>query len=195
MGISCELLVIMKHLPTKSSLLAFDFILEQAEIKAGNTAADFGCGNSLFFIYALLTLVGEKGVVYAIDVLPEIIDTVKREIRHHNLNGIIPLQANLDVAKQLKLDSDLLDQVFIISTLHQSTNSLAMLSEAQRLLKNTGHLVIVDWHTDSIHPLGPHHSRRLSEQSVIEIAEASGLSLYKQFKAGPYHYGLIFKKN
>jgi ubiquinone/menaquinone biosynthesis C-methylase UbiE len=185
----------MKHLPTKSSLLAFDLILEQAEIKAGNIAADFGCGNSLFFLYALLTLVGEKGTVYAIDVLPQIIDTIKREIRHHNLNGIIPLQANLDQAKGLELSAKLLDKIFIISTLHQSSNSLGMISEAARVLKDDGAIVIVDWHTDSVHPLGPHHSRRLSEQAVIEAAETLGLSLYKQFKAGPYHYGLIFKKN
>ena len=194
MGISCGLLS-MKQLPTKSSLLAFDLILEQAEIKAGNIAADFGCGNSLFFLYALLTLVGEKGSVYAIDVLPQIIDTVKREIRHHNLSGIIPLQANLDLPKNLGLDKKLFDQIFIISTLHQSANSLAMISEASRVLKDTGSLIIVDWHTDSVHPLGPHHSRRLGEQTVIETAETLGLSLYKQFKAGPYHYGLIFKNN
>jgi len=50
---------------------------------------------------------------------------------------------------------------------------------------------VVDWKPDS--PQGPEEGR-VSEKEVENLAEESGLKLEKEFEAGIYHYGLVFKK-
>lgn len=185
----------MKHIPTKSSLLAFDHIFEKANIQPGHIAADLGCGNSLFFLYGLSNLVGDKGRVFAVDLIPSIIDQLQREIKHHNLSSISPVHGNLDLLHGVKIDDQTMDRSFLINTLHQSADTLTMLSEAKRLTKQGGTIVVIDWLKNIIHPLGPTPERRLSKEIILDTAKLLQLELADEFKPGPFHFGLIFTNN
>lgn len=185
----------MKHIPTKSSLLAFDHIFEKANILKGHTAADLGCGNSLFFLYGLSDLVGDTGKIFAVDLIPSIIDQLQREIKHHNLSSINPVHGNLDILNGVKIEDQSVDRSFLINTLHQSSDTLTMLSEAIRLTKQGGKIVVIDWLKNSIHPLGPSPERRLSKEIVLDTANLLQLELSDEFKPGPFHFGFIFTNN
>ncbi len=52
-------------------------------------------------------------------------------------------------------------------------------------------MLVLDWNPGA--HLGPKESR-VSEEEVKKIAEELDLKLKKEFKAGAYHFGLIFKK-
>lgn len=184
----------MKPIPIKTLLFSFDMILEKAQLKQGQTVADFGCGKSLFFIYALLTLVGKGGKVYGVDILPEIIETVVREIRYHELSGIIPTLGNLDAKGGVQIPDRQIDRGFLINTLHQSSDIITMLFEASRTIKKGGLLIIIDWKKEES-PFGPNNDRRVDQKIVKEAAEITKLELLEDFKPGSYHYGLIFRKN
>jgi len=184
----------MKPIPTKTLLFSFDTILEKADIKQGQIIADFGCGKSLFFLYALLTLVGKEGRVYGIDILPEIIETISREIQYHDLSGIIPVLGNLDAKYGVQIPDRQVDRGFLINTLHQSSDILSMLFEASRIVKKGGLLIVIDW-DKAESPFGPHDDRRIKLEAINEAAEISNLELLDSFRPGAYHYGLIFRKN
>jgi ubiquinone/menaquinone biosynthesis C-methylase UbiE len=184
----------MKPIPQKTSLFSFDTILEKADLKKGQIVADLGCGKSLFLLYALSTLVGQDGKVYGVDILPEIIDTVNREIHYHDLSSITPILGNLDSLRGVLIPDNHLDRGFLINTIHQSSDTITMLSEASRMLKKDGILVIVDWETHDS-PIGPNKNQRIHHETIKETASIAKLELINEFKPGSYHYGLIFKKN
>jgi len=75
--------------------------------------------------------------------------------------------------------------------LFQCENKNLVLEEGKRVLKSGGRILIVDWKEDS--PLGPEKGR-ISAKKVKETTKELGLKLKKEFKAGDYHYGLIFEK-
>lgn len=184
----------MKPIPTKTILFSFDTILEKSDLRQGQIVADFGCGKSLFFLYALLALVGKEGRVYGIDVLPEVVETIIREVQYHNLPGIVPVLGNLDNSRGVQIPDKQIDRGFIINTLHQSSDILSMLSESSRIIKTGGLLIIIDWE-NSESPIGPHKNRKIDHEAIKEAAEMTNLELLDHFKPGAYHYGLIFRKN
>lgn len=184
----------MKPIPQKTSLFSFDTILEKADLKKGQLVADLGCGKSLFLLYALSTLVGQDGKVYGVDILPDIIETITREIRYHDLPGIKPVSGNLDANNGVAIPDNNIDRGFLINTIHQSSDSFTMLLESTRILKKDGLLIVVDWETTDS-PIGPHKNQRIHNETIKETASMAGLKLINEFKPGVYHYGLIFKKN
>jgi hypothetical protein len=58
-------------------------------------------------------------------------------------------------------------------------------------LKPGGKLLVVDWLEKA--SLGPKEGR-VSSKEAKKIAEEISLKLKKEFKAGLYHWGLIFEK-
>jgi ubiquinone/menaquinone biosynthesis C-methylase UbiE len=184
----------MKPIPVKTLLFSFDTILEKSDINQGQNVADFGCGKSLFFLYALLTLVGNEGRVYGVDILPELIETLNREIEYHDLNGIIPVLGNLDAKYGVPIPNNQVHRGFLINTLHQSSDILTMLFEASRMITKGGLLIIIDWDSNES-AWGPHNNRRIDHAAIKEAALLINLELIDHFKPGTYHYGLIFRKN
>ncbi len=176
-------------LPAKTALLSIESILEKAHLNDGYTVADFGCGRSLILIQALLHIIGRNGYVYGIDILPEIIESVSSDLRHHKHSNAEALRGNLEKENGIPLPDNILDAGFLINTLHQSGNSLSMIREASRLIKPGGRLVVVDWDSKPS-PIGPSLEARLNKDQTIEILEANKLEALDHFEAGPYHYGI-----
>jgi len=183
----------MKPLGVSTSLISFDTIIQKADLKQGQLVADFGCGNSLFFLYALSTLVGSEGKVFGIDILPDIIQGLERDINHHKVQGIEISLGNLNNHCGVSITDKALDRAFLINTLHQSSDTVSMLQEVSRMLKPGALLIIVDWELKPS-PLGPHTDRRISLESITNSAEIAGLKPKESFKAGEYHYGAILQK-
>ncbi len=181
----------MNTLPTKTSLISIDLILEQAKVSSAIEVADLGCGRSTFFLYALSKLVGKNGIVNAVDILPEVIESLRRDIAHHNIQGIKVITADIE-NQQLPLPEASQKAVFLINTLSQSSDSLGMLTHATRLVSEGGRLIIVDWN-DSASPIGPSQDRRIPLNSIIEMLSLLGHTKLDQFEAGPYHYGITVK--
>lgn len=177
-------------LPTQTTLFSIASILEKAAIQNGSQVADLGSGRSLVFLQTLLKTVGRNGTVYAVDVLPDVIESLSRDIAHHGHLNAKAIKGDLETDNGVPLSSDLLEAAFIINTLHQSRNSLGFLQEAKRLLKPGGKLVIVDW-DNSQSPFGPGPELRISKKNVEETLEISGFSTLDHFTPGPYHYGIV----
>lgn len=167
-------------------------ILESIGIKQDMVVADFGCGSG-YIVFAAAKLVGPKSTVYAVDVQKHLLDHIKTQAQANNILGIKPVWANLEIVGGTKIPAESLDLVILANTLYQSSKQKEIISEAKRVLKNAGMLLVVEWKGTGV-PFGPPTSERVDSETVKNFAFGLNLNKIKEFEAGKYHYGLLFKK-
>ena len=176
-----------------NKLLFVEEIIKKAKIKEGMSIADLGCGSHGLFVFNPSFLVGNTGVVYALDVLKNILEDLNKIIKRENYKNIKTVWSNLENYKASKIDSMVLDVVFLVNVLHQSDKKVDILRESIRMLKKNGRILIVDW-IEGATLIGPQKERKINKDNLIIASQKLGLDLEEEFVAGRYHYGLIFKK-
>lgn len=174
-------------------LLNTNLILEKAQIIEGMRIGDFGCGKTGHFVFPIAKLTGNKGRVYAIDILKTVLDNISKRIRQENVENIIPVWSDLEIFGATKIESNSLDLALLVNTLYLSQKRVEMLRETIRILKSNGRLLIAEWKSSSI-PLGPPIEFRVKKDLLEKAAQKLGLLLVEEFEAGEYHFGLIFEK-
>lgn len=170
-----------------TSFLNPNEILNQLDLEENMIAADFGCGSGGWVIPLSKRL--KKGKVFAIDIQEEVLSALKGKAEIENIFNIEIIKQDLE--KGSKLQENTLDLVLITNLLFQVEKKEEIIAEAKRVLKIGGKALIVDWLPEAI--FGPRENR-VSADEVKEIAKKIGLKLEKEFKAGIYHWGLIFSK-
>lgn len=167
-------------------------ILKHLDLKPGDHVADFGSGHG-FFTIPMARLVGGNGKVYAIDIQKEVLDIVRAKAQHENLLNIEFVWADLDREGGSRIKDKYIDAVLISNTLFQFEDKHALLKEAYRVLREEGHLAIIEWdETPSL--FGPPASLRIKKETVQHMAFEAGFETEHEFEAGSHHYGLLFKK-
>lgn len=177
----------------KTTLFDINKIINKIEVESRQQVAELGCGNFGFFTFPLAKLVGKNGSVYAVDIMKSSLKTISERAKESNLSQIKTIWSNLEVFKGTKLEASSIDTALLVNVLHQSGKRADILREASRMLKAGGKLLIVEW-SDAESPLGPDTNRRLKSESLKKAAIKLGFEIKEEFKAGPYHYGLILIK-
>jgi ubiquinone/menaquinone biosynthesis C-methylase UbiE len=116
-------------------------ILQEAGIKPGFKVLDYGCGPGSYVV-AAAALVGKAGRVYALDAHPLAIKMVKGIISRKHLTNAETIHSECATG----LTAKCLDIVLLYDTLHDLTDSDAVLGEIQRTLKPGGWLSVSDHH-------------------------------------------------
>ncbi len=168
-----------------------DNIVEKLNIKSGMIAADFGCGAGYFTI-PIAKIIKNSGKVYAIDVLKESLENVLGKAKLYDLLNIETVRSNIEIAGGSKIKSASVDLVILANILFQCNDHDSVLTEAKRILKNDGSIVVVDWIPKKV-PLGPKYEHCLSEESVKKLSIKNGLKVVKKIDAGGQHYGMTLK--
>ncbi len=179
----------MPHLPSKSELLDPAAILAHANVTLNMRVADLCCGGAGQFVFPMSRMVGENGVVYAVDILKPVLNSVDSRAKIEGEINITTVWSDLERYGATKIENESLD---VITFVNDEPN-IAMLKEATRLLKPGGVLLIVDWNTVGA-PFGPPPEKRVSPSEYKETIPPLGYTLKEQFIAGPYHYGLVFHR-
>ena len=172
-----------------SEFLNPEEVLDQLELKSDMTAVEFGCGSGGFTIPLAKRL--DEGLVYAIDIQKEPLSALKGRIQLENIVNVRIIRGDVEKPEGSTLGPGSVDLVLIVNVLFQAANKNAIIAEVERVLKQGGKLLIVDWKPKV--SKGPEQGR-VSADDVKKTAEERGLKLEEQFEAGRYHYGLIFNK-
>lgn len=180
--------------PNKTVLFDINRILNKIAVGEGQKVAELGCGNFGYFVFPVANLIGPKGCLFAVDILKNTLEDIKKRAMFENIQQIKTIWSNLEIFKGTKIESTSLDHALLINILHQSNKKVEILRESVRMLKTGGHLLIVEW-KNIASPIGPEINKRVNKKNVKDAAPKLGLMLESEFEVGPYHYGLIFHKS
>lgn len=168
-------------------------LLEQGNIKEGFKVADLGCGSSGHFIFPAAHLVGDKGLVYAVDILKPVLDSVERRARFEGLNNVMAVWGDLERVGGVKIENKSIDIALLVNTLFQVKDKQMAVKETARILKSGGVLIVGEWKTAGT-PFGPPVATRVDPANMKNLALGAGLKWKNDFEAGPYHYGMVFQE-
>lgn len=175
-----------------NALLDTDLIFQKIQIKESMKVADLGCGLHGHFVFVVSKLIGRYGIVYAVDILKTVLDTLKKKAALENIKNIKTIWTDLEIFGATKIESGSLDVALLINTLYQSKKHSEIVRESARLLKKDGKLFISDWKEAAC---GPPREKKVKTDSLKVILEKAGFRKEEEFDVGKYHFGMIFVKN
>jgi ubiquinone/menaquinone biosynthesis C-methylase UbiE len=116
--------------------------LQKFGIKPGFTVVDYGCGTGAY-IRDASSMVGENGIVYAVDIHELAISSAENLIRRHNLSNVRTI---LTDGNRTSIPDETADLVFAIDMFHMVKDTGSFLKELNRITRNEGILIIEDGH-------------------------------------------------
>jgi ubiquinone/menaquinone biosynthesis C-methylase UbiE len=168
-------------------------IFEKIQINAGERVADFGCGRTGHVVYLLAPMVGEKGVVYAVDIMKDVLESIKSQALSAGLANIQTVWSDVETEGAAAIPDESLDAGFFVNVFFMLKNRDRALREAARLIKPDGYLAVIDWQR-KVGPLGPSETQMVNQDELAILADKAGFESFDKVVVGEYHFCRIFKK-
>jgi ubiquinone/menaquinone biosynthesis C-methylase UbiE len=137
------------------------------DVQDSLTVIDYGCGFGRFTAY-FSKKVGINGKVYAVDIIPEAINNIKKMIVSLNLTNVEPI---LSDGYSSGLQSGIADRICAIDMFHCIDDVFSFLNELSRILKHDG-VIYIDY------------GHQPKEQALEKIRQADVLKInvaYSQY--------------
>ena len=151
--------------PDRAAWQKPDLIMDALKIAYGDTVADIGAGSG-FFTVRLARRVGPNGVVYAEDIQPPMLESIKRRVSREGLNNVV---TRLGTATDTNLPKGALDAVLVVDVYQEvedEASRIRLLRHLADTLKPQGRIGIVNYKPGEGGP-GPEASKRL-DRAVVE---------------------------
>ena len=159
-------------------------------LREGETIADIGAGSG-YFTLRFAHHVGDSGRIYAVDVSPDMIRHVNRNIRNLKVNNVITVLSDND--DPLLADGSI-DRFFICDTWHHIENQTKYLALMKKMLKPGGQVIMIDFQKRDL-PIGPPMGMKISREDLLAQMKNNGYRLLKEHTFLPYQYFLVFTPN
>ena len=168
-------------------------VVSKLGLEPGIVVADFGCGSG-YFSLPVARKIGEQGVVYSFDILPQCLESIESQAKAAGITNIVAKRANLEKQGGSKLPDSSCDWVIMKDMLFQNKDKSVILAEAGRVLKDSGKILLIEWNSSADSSIGPDRSLRIAKEALVEIIQKSGLGVFKEIPVSDFHYGLILIK-
>lgn len=141
--------------------------LDRFGIRKGSVVVDFGCGPGSYLERAS-QIVGDAGKVYAVDVHPLAIMSIKRKAKQKNLTNVVPV---LSTGYPVDIESQSADVIYALDMFHHVKDTDGFLTELHRVLKPKGSLFIESGHQ----PLDGARKKILKSDCWVIVKEEQNL--------------------
>lgn len=165
----------IKRLESESRIegLQVDKVVETLKVKPDDRVCDLGAGSGLF-TRPMARKANGKGVVYAVDIDPELLKHVELTSQEQKLTNIKPILASETDPKL----PEPVDLIVIIDTLHHIGNQAEYLKGLKKHLKPGGRIAVIDFSRDW--PAG-------HEKMVYTVSDLDGWMTAAGFKRVEQH--------
>ncbi|MBI5888322.1 MAG: methyltransferase domain-containing protein [Deltaproteobacteria bacterium] len=166
--------------------IAPERLLREAGLKPGDAFADIGCGPGFFAIPAA-HIVGEKGVVYAVDTEEKMLGRLRERRPPAN---VVPLKS---MESSVPVKDSAVDIAFLGYMLHEAEDKPLFLKEVKRIIRDGGAVIIIDWKKKKEEE-GPPLEERLTEDEVIGLLKGAGFEKVKALSLNESHYEISARR-
>lgn len=164
-------------------------LLEALKVQSGDVLCDMGCGNG-FYTLELARMVGPKGLVYAVDIQPEMLRMLARRAADEKLDNI---RLILGTPADPRLPQGKIDLVLCVDVYHEFSHPEQMLDRVRESLSEKGRLVLAEFRgEDPEVPIKPLH--KMTKAQVRAELEPAGFMLAEEFDRLPWQHLLFFQK-
>lgn len=163
-------------------------MLKHVRVMPGMRVADFGAGTGVY-ASALLDRVGEEGQVYAIDALPQALESIRRQTMK---SGKRCMTVCSEFENELPMRDNLLDLAVVANTLHavDPTRRQFFVQELGRVVAPGGQVLLLEW-ADSFKNMGPSAPLVVPPVDAVRLFRTAGFTTSTMLPAGTHHYAFV----
>jgi SAM-dependent methyltransferase len=166
-----------------------DLLLRELGLKPGMNVADVGAGTG-YYARRFAPLIGPSGVVYAVDVQPEMIQLLNTLTKNVGITNIKPVLCSV---RDVKLAAETIDLAIMVDVYHELEYPYEVMETIVRALKPGGRVVFVEYRAEDRNvPIKEAH--KMSEAQVKKEAAAHALVYERTATTLPWQHVVIFKK-
>ncbi len=166
-----------------------DLLLSALKIKPGDKVADIGAGTG-YHTRRMGELVGPGGTVFAVDIEPEMIESLKAGALAIGLHNVKPILGTL---RSPRLPPDSLDLVLMVDVYHELEFPFEMLQEICRSLKPGGRVALVEFRGEDPNvPIKALH--KMTEAQARKELEVHPLRWVETIRTLPWQHLIIFER-
>ena len=164
-------------------------LVEALNLKVGDKIADIGAGTG-YIARQIAVLVGSKGVVYGVDVQPEMVKLLTDNMKQYHITNVKGILGKID-DPNLPINS--IDLAIMVDVYHEFSHPYEMIRSICKSLKLGGRLVFVEYRLeDPSVPIKRLH--KMSELQVLKEASPHPLEWVETIHTLPRQHIIIFKR-
>ena len=151
-------------------------LLRGCGIREGDHVIDFGCGCGNY-AFGAAAAIGTEGIVYALDIDPNVLSFLKMETARRGVSNLRPLPSHEDASMDFPDASA--DAILIYDLIHVTELRARFLTESRRVLKPGGVLSVL-----------PFHMTAEEIQAMLDEVRQAGFSLHSILENQGLHFDL-----
>jgi SAM-dependent methyltransferase len=164
-------------------------LLEALKLKPGDVVADIGAGTG-YYSWRMASIVGEKGLVYAVDIQQEMLDLLAERMAERKITNV---KGVLGTVTDPKLPVQSLDLVLMVDVYHEFDHPFEMMQAICRALKPGGRVAFAEFRAeDPKVPIKEVH--KMSEAQVRKEMSAQPLEWVETIATLPWQHIVVFRK-
>jgi len=166
-----------------------DLLIENLPLRPGDKVADIGAGTG-FFSLQMARIVGDAGLVFAVDIQPEMLDIIKERSTDQQLENV---RRVLATEKSPGLPDNEIDLALFVDAYHEFEWPREVMSGVYTSLKPGGKIVLIEYRAEDPEvPILRLH--KMSEMQARLEMEALGFVFAENLEMLPQQHFLIFEK-
>jgi len=159
------------------------------KLRSGDHVADIGVGTG-YIAWRMAKKVGQKGTVYGVDIQPEMLAHLKRNMAKRGITNVKGVQGTI---KDPKLKPNSLDFVIMVDVYHEFSFPYEMMQGIVKALKPGGRVAFVEYRgEDPKVPIKRLH--KMTEAQVKKEAALFSLKHVETYKKLPWQHVIFFQK-
>ena len=165
-------------------------VIDALKLKPGMAVADLGSGSG-YFTRRFIVAVTETGMVYAVDVEPEMLAYAKESVIH--MHTAYTAEFILAQPDNPKLPFASVDLLFACNTIHHLENRSKYFSDLRSSLKPGARIAIIDFYPDERSgDLGFPKHHLVARDTIVQEMTTAGYQLTREHSFLPKQYFLEF---
>ena len=166
-----------------------DLLLPALKLRSGDAVADIGCGSG-YYTRRLAKAVGTDGVVFAVDIQPEMLALLTNKLASEKIFNVKPV---LGTIADPKLPLATIDLILMVDVYHEFDHPFEMVEAMCKSLKPGGRIVFVEFRGEDPNvPIKAVH--KMTEAQVRKEMSIHPLDWVETIGTLPQQHIIVFQR-